>query len=371
MRGGFARIHGSALALALSAGTALAASIVDPATARRALSNPVVAARDGELEALAATGRSAELAARLERIAHDATIPAVAQEWLLDRGLHALARGAPTPAARASITRLAARPTLVYAHIDPDHGDRVTPLYDTGATARFVLRQWDRSAARATAAADLAAGRVAAVARFTDATTGDAIQDGIADAFRAAPMTTLAAQRAAVENALATGRRADALGLVLAERLADAALYDLVVDYAEEPVALAAIASAARTLEDGAAFRVLARASRRADIASAATLAIGAQAPRDPAAQRFLLEAVALPDIGSSAAVALSRLGEPAISAELGRRLEAATDEATRRRLVLALKLDGSPAARDALGRFTTGTGSTPLRQEVRQWLER
>jgi len=371
MRGRIARLSGSALALALAAGAALAAQVVDPATARRAVSSPVIVAQDGELAALAAAGRTTELAARLERIAHDATIPAISQEWLLDRGLHALASGAPTPAARAAVTRLAARPPLVYARIDPDHGDRVTPLYDTGATARFVLRQWDRSAARDAAAADLAAGRTTAVARFADAAAGNAVQVGIADAFRAAPPAILASQRAAVGDALVQGRRVDALGLVLAERLADAALFGLVVDYAEEPVALAAIPAAARTLGAGDALALLARASRRADIASAATLAIGTLAPRDPAAQRFLLEAVALPEIGASAAAALGRLGEPAVSAELARRLDDATDDATRRRLVLALKLDGSPPARDALERFAkAGAGSAPLRQEVRQWLE-
>ncbi len=356
MRGRIARLCGPVLALALTAGAALAAQVVDPATARRAIASPVVVAQDGEIEALAAAGRATELAARLERIAHDATLPAISQEWLLDRGLHALARGAPTPAARASVSRLATRRPLVYTRIDPDHGDRATPLYDTGATARFVLRQWDRAAARDAAAADIDAGRTAAVARFADAAAGDAVRDGIADAFRAASPAALAAQRPAVEDAMLRGRHADALALALAERLADAALFGLVVDYADEPAALAAIPAAVRALEANAALALLARASRRADIASAATLAIGMLAPRDPAAQRFLLEAVAEPGIGTSAAAALGRLREPAVSAEIGRRLDGAADEATRRRFVLALKLDGGPA---------------PLRQEVGQWLER
>ncbi len=60
------------------------------------------------------------------------------------------------------------------------------------------------------------------------------------------------------------------------------------------------------------------------------------------------------------------------MSAELGQRLAKSSDEATRRRLVLALKLDASPAARDELGRFVkAGAGSAPLQKEVRQWLER
>ena len=253
MRGRTTRILGLALALGLAAGPALGARLVDPASAQRETSAPLVTAQDAELSALAAAGRATELAARLERIAHDATLPDVAREWLLDRGLHALARTTPTPAARASVARLAASLPVVFARIDPDHGDRATPLYDTGATARFVLREWDRAAARDVASAALAAGRTEAVARFAAAPAGPAAE-GIADAFRSAPPAVLAGQRAAVADALAAGRRVDALALILAERLPDAALFGLVFDYADEPVALEAIPAAARALDPASAL---------------------------------------------------------------------------------------------------------------------
>lgn len=360
------------MALGLAADAAIAARLVDPASARRAVSTPVVVAQDAELASLAAAGRSTELAARLERIAHDATLNDVAQEWLLDRGLHALARIAPSPAARASLGRLASRQPLVYARIDPDHGDRATPLYDAGATARFVLRHWDRVAARDAASAEIAAGRTVAISRFAGTAASDPVRDGIADAYRVAPPAALATQRAVVADALAQGRRVDALGLIIAERLADAALFGLVFDYADEPVALAAIPAVARTLDDAAALALLARASRRADVASAAVLEIGRLAVGDAAARHFLFESVAEPDLGPSAAAALARIGDPAVSAEVGRRLAASDDEPARRRLVLALKLDASPAARAELARFVkTGAGSAPLQKETRQWLER
>ena len=107
MTGGIARYFALACALGLASLSAHAARIVDPASARQAIENPVVVARDAELIALAAGGRATELAARLELIAHDATLADVAQEWLLDRGLHALARIAPTREARATVARLA------------------------------------------------------------------------------------------------------------------------------------------------------------------------------------------------------------------------------------------------------------------------
>jgi hypothetical protein len=361
-----------ALALGLVAGPASSARVVDPASAKHETSSPLVTAQDAELTALAAAGRATELAARLERIARDAALPDVAREWLLDRGLHALAGIAPAPAARASVARLATLRPQVFTRVDPDHGDRATPLYDAGATARFVLRAWDRAAARNIAAASLAAGRTDAVARFAAASRRDPGAEGVADAFRAAPASLLAGQRAAVAGTLVAGGNADALALILAERLPDAELFGLVFDYADEPVALEAIPAAGQTLAASSALEVLARASRRAEIASAAVLEIGRLAEHDGPARRFLLDAVAEPATGSSAAAALARLGDPAVSGQIGQRLAASNDELERRRLVLALRLDASPAAREELARFArSGAGSAPLRKEVREWLER
>jgi len=364
------RCFACALALGLVAPAALSARVVDPASARLAVSNPAVTSQDSELAALAAAGRATELAARLERIAHDATLNDVSREWLLDRGLHALARIAPTAPARAAVSRLAARQPIVYTRVETEHGRRATPLSDAGATARFVLRAWDRRAARDAAAADLAAGRSAVVDRF--AVEAGAAIDGIVEAFRSAPLAQLPAQRAAILNAIAAGRRVDELALVLADRLADPELFAHVVDHADERVALAAIAAAGRALDVRAALAVLTRASRRADIASAAVLAIGRLAANDGAARRLLFDALAEPDLGPSAAAALARLADPAVSAEVGRRLAAAPDESSRRLAVLALRLDGSPAARAELERFAEGgRGSPQLQTEVRRWLER
>ena len=375
MAGGIVRYVALVLALSLGGQAAFAASLVDPASARRAIANPATTAQDAELSALAASGRATELAARLEVVAHDRTITDVAQEWLLDRGLHALARIAPTPEARASVVRLAARAPMVYTRVDPDHGDRATPLYDAGATARFVLRNWDRNAARERARADLAAGGNAAVDRFAsrdDIEGADPLREGIAEAFLAAPLPQLATQRAAIVGALVRGGRVDELALILATQLADRELYGLVFDHADEPVALAAVSGVSETLDAASALEALAIASRRAENASAAVLEIGRLARTDDAARRFLFDAVTAPDVGPSAAAALAGLHDPAVSAELARRLAGAHTEESRRLLVLALKLDASPAARTELERFAaTRAGSAPLQKKVRQWLER
>jgi hypothetical protein len=284
MAGRTVRFCACLLALGFGAPGALAARVVDPATAHLAVQKPAVAALDAELVTLAASGSATELAARVELIAHDASLVDIAQEWLLDRGLHALARLEPTREARGTVARLSLRAPVVYGIVDPDHGRRATPLYDAGATARFVLRSWDRAAARRQAGAELAAGSIAPVARFAargGAGMTDPVREGTAEAFRAAGAGELAAQRAAIVEAIAGGSRADELALIVAERLADRALYDLVVDFADEPVALDAIASASRALDASTALAVLARASRRAEISSAAVLEIGRLARND------------------------------------------------------------------------------------------
>jgi hypothetical protein len=375
MAGGIARTVAVALATSLAVQVAGAATVVDPASARRAVTHPAAAAVDAELASLAGSGRTSELAARLEVVAADRAMAAVAREWLVDRGLHRLAALDSSPPARAALRRLAGLAPTVFARIDPDHGDRPTPLYDAGATARFVLRAWDRRDARIAASRALAAGSTAPVARFASRPGEDAsdpVRAGIAEAFRASDVRQLLVQRAAVVDALGRGNRVDGLALVLAERLADAELYRLVVGHADEAAALAALPSAARRLDPRSAFDVLATASRRADIASAAVLALGKLAASEPAARAYLLDAVTAPDIGPSAAAALAALADPTIPAALGGRLDSADSEAARRLLVLALRLDASPAARVELERFAARKlGSRESQRELRQWLAR
>ena len=127
-----------------------------------------------------------------------------------------------------------------------------------------------------------------------------------------------------------------------------------------------------RALDASAALEALTRASRRADIASAAVLEAGRLATNDAAARRFLFEALDDPGIATSAAASLGALHDPAVSAEIGRRLSDARSDGERRLLVLALRLDMSPAARAELERFSrSGKGSPALQAKTRHWLER
>lgn len=364
----------AALALGLAGAAAHAATVVDPGTARRAITQGPVVAADAELAELARAGRVSDLAGRLDRIAAHPALDPVAREWLLDQGLHELARLAPTPAARATVARLALRPLVVYSKVDPDHGDRTTPIYDVGATARFTMRAWERAGARDLALADLRGARGAVVQRFAATRGGarDPVRAGIVDAFREAPERLIELQRAPILSAIAVGQRVDELALVLALRLADAELLELVIGNADAPVALAAVVAVPRTFNRQTALELLAIATRRAEIGSAAVLAIGELAKDDGAARNLLFEMIEDAELGASAAAALGGLADPAVSAELGRRLRASRTESSRRLYALALRLDPGDAAREELRRFAaTRTGSAQLQREVQQWLRR
>jgi hypothetical protein len=363
----------AALSLPLLLGPAQARELVDRAAVQRVITSPAVVERAQQLNALAERGAAGELVAQLRRLSQDTQEGSIPRAWLLDRGMHELSRLRPTDEARALLNDVAQQPPQVFVRVDPDHGSHAIPLYDPAATARFVLRQWERVAAREEASAALAAGNSQAVDTFTrdlSATEIDPRRAGIVDAFRSASVGALARQRSAIIAAIGRGDRVDEIAAVTAERLRDIELLGLVLDNAEPAVALSALRRARDVLGDTAALDVLVVASRREQIASAALLEIGRIAQQDSRARAYLFETMDDPAAAPSAAAALASLHDPAVASELGRLLNTTTNEAKRRQLALSLKLDGSTAARGQLELFVKSkAGSAALRKEIRAWL--
>jgi len=361
--------------LALGSVQGSTAVVIDVAAARRAASAPSAAAAAARIEQHASRGATDALVTEIRAVLTDPTLAPAAQEWLLESGLHRLRRLPVTPAARALTGELSKRTPRVYTRVEPEHGRQGVPLYDVGAVARYAERDWTRNDARVAAVRVLELGNTEALdtwLRQDGSPRAMAVRDGIFDAWRAAGAAVLARQRPAVVAAMLTGRDADRLALELARRLSDPELYSLTIGHAEPMVALAAVQAAARELDSGTALDLLGKAADREPIASAALLAIGRLAATDSAAQQLLLDRLSDPVSGESAAAALARIDEPSLAARLGARLQAAKDEPTRRRLALALRLNGSPAARDALGRLVDSKqGSPQLRKEVAAWLGR
>jgi hypothetical protein len=352
---------------------ALAKEVVNGAAVQKAINQTTVQQATKRLDEFARRKSVGELVAELENLAEKTPSGTIEHEWLLDRGLHALASLQPTPAARAFAARIAQHTPQIFARLDPDHGAHVAPLYDPAATARFVLRNWERAHARNQALAALDAQQSSPLDRFAqnDAPIEvDAIKSGIADAYRAANIDALAQQRHAIIALLQGGARVDELAAIAAERLQDAELYRLVLNHADGAVALKQVRRVRRVLGEAAALDVLITASDRPEISSATVLEIGRIAQQDVRARDALMNKLDDAATGPSAAAALGGLQEANVVAALGRRLAADTSEPGRTHAALALKLNRSPAARAQLEQFLkSSSGSARLRNEVRAWL--
>jgi hypothetical protein len=362
----------AALSFLLPYARAEAREVVDAYAVRKALADAAVVSEAQRLDTLADRQAAAELVSALARLPQVAAKGTIAHDWLLDRGLHALATVKPTPSARALVQQIALEQPQIFIRVDPDHGQHAVPLYDPGATARFVLRTWERTAVRERAAAALVANERWPIEHFARAETAadDSTRSGVVDAFRTADPSLLARQRDALAAALRNGERVDELAAVVAERLGDDDLYVEVLNSAEPVVALDALKHARQALGDARALDVLIAASRRPEIASAALLEIGAIGREEARARAYLFEMLREPSLGPSAAAALASLHDSAVTAELGRQLRAQTPDVARRHMALALKLEGSLAARAQLEQFlATRTGSAKLQKEVRAWL--
>ena len=361
--------------LALAATHDPTAALIDVAAAQRAMSAPPASAAGARIRQHASRGSTDAVVGELRAVLADPALEPAAQEWLLEAGLHALRDLPVTPGARALAEELAMRPPRLFVQVEPEHGNRSVPLYDVGAVARYALRDWIRDEARNATARALALGSPAALDGWSPQDTSPramATREGILDAWRGAKTAQLAGQRAAVVAAMRAGRDADRIALELARRLRDAELYSLTIDYAEPLVALAAVQAAARDLDRADALAVLGRAADREPIASAALLAIGRLAGTDAGARQVLFDRLTDPVSGESAAAALARVDDPGVAAQLATRLATAKDEPTRRRLALALRLNGGATAREALRRIVSSKqGSAELRQEVAAWLAR
>ncbi len=344
-----------------------AAQVVDLAAVQRATRKPDAMDRATRIDALDAARDVNGLAAELQSLLATPG-DAIAREWLLDRGLHALARQTPSTAARRVVNEIAQRHPEVLVRADPDHVRRAVPLYDPGATARFVLARWTRTSAREAARAALASGSAAPIEEF--ASHDVATRAGIVDAFAELPLASLAHHRDAILGALERGERIDELALAAAARLRDAGLFAGVIGYASGATSLAAVRDARATLGNATALDVLTGATQRPEVASAALLQIGALAREDVSAREVLFAALDDADSAPSAAAALGELHDPVVAARLGERLRTSRSERDLRHGVLALKLDGSAAARAELERFTRlRSGSAQLQKEVRTWL--
>ena len=179
--------------LAIGATQSASATVVDVATARRAIDTPSAAATAARIEQHASRGSTDALVGELRAVLADPTLEAAAQEWLLESGLHGLRRLPATPAARALVAELSTRAPRIFTRVEPEHGGHAVPLYDVGAVARYTERDWVRGEARVAATKALALGNADALEAWLEqdgSPRAMAVRNGILDAWRATKAET-------------------------------------------------------------------------------------------------------------------------------------------------------------------------------------
>jgi hypothetical protein len=274
----------------------------------------------------------------LEFIEQDPDLESTARTVLVHDALVALAGTPPDPDALPTLRRHAAAPRVVWAWHE-DEGHRVAiDLYDTGAAARYAMREWRRAETRDAT--------LAALEQHTWRADASDMVSGIEDAFAAAPVAQVAAARSEIIAALEAGLPLEVVALTAALRNSDSDLAARVVDHGRAHVVLHALDDIASGFPAQDAFMLMTLASEREDIGAAAVAQARRWSPSLPAARGWLLARLGDPRLGAAAAHALSR--DPGAISALEDLLAAAA-ALTRNRAALALYLNGSGSARDAL----------------------
>lgn len=320
--------------------------VLEPGAAHAAAATPVADGLVAQIGVLARDGDGAGLARLVHEVLADPSLTPPARERVLYDAALAAVR-VPLPDVRDALAMLASHaPTVLVWHEDGPLRTAV-PFRDVAAAARYALRRH--------AEEDAVARIAAALARGNDpfaAASPEHADRGLRLALARAPEAQLAAARAHFVAAAASEEHAGA-ALVVARRLRDADLARAALVHAPARDALALVRAARTELPD-AAFDVLHAAAQREDVASAALLEMGALIATEPRAQATLFALLADDARAGSAAAALASAHDAAIARALEDWIVAHAAELIARRGVLALRLDGSDAARAALARIAT-----------------
>jgi len=309
----------------------------------------------------------AGLARHIAEMKHDPALSDPARERLLHDSAMAAAGLRPDESLATEIRALEEYETRTLVWSD-EHGYReARPLYDFGATSRYVRRMWTEEGSRSATALAISAGDFAEIDRYAAASAVE--RAGSVAAFRDAAAEQLALFQPALMDAMGRDMAVDALAAIVAGKIHDATLMEEVLSAGDPLVARQVIDTIQSPEWEGEAGRLLRVAALRDDVGSVAILAIGRAATTDPDAMDFLFLALDGPS-GASAAAALARIGDDEVVYRLTGILQAAGDDVIRRHALLALRLAGSPAATRAMGEFARDPASPPeLVAEIPSWL--
>jgi hypothetical protein len=308
--------------------------LIDPAN----WSAPVERARADATAVLAEVGRGdAEAALSLLRGWND-PIRFEMAATLVVRRLH---ESPDAPVSRAVLAALASEPVRVFRRHEETAADWFMPVFDVGERAASALKLFEFQQARDAFASTLKSDAKSALR--APATSAAVVAAAIAqsDATVLAGLEDLAMRGELELPGVAWA--------ALVQQRPTKVLFAHVLEHAPAEHVLPLFPLATQSLPPADATAWFEAAALQPELASAAVLGLGDIAATYPAAEVALARHLGEPKTGASAAAAFARLARPDRVARIERLLELAPSPAAVANLALALRLEGSEAARQRL----------------------
>jgi len=275
-----------------------------------------------------------------------------------------------TEAGRAALGWLLAYESKVLVP-HPEAGEQYPiPLYQVSIAAQGTRNAWTYAAARQQTLELIESKNLQALdfTKFSDI----AARRGAISAFRAASPAALEALRGDLLTRTKSSQELAPVTAIAAMRLNDMELYGAVLASPDQEAALSILPGVIDAFPSDAAFQLLMIGFNNESLASASLLQMARLHGKVPAADDFLFDTLSDRKLGGSAAAALAQTHDPVVVNQVDALLTNSTDRFVQARAVLALQLEGSDLAIDALKRFSDRSDVHPqLHREVNQWLAR
>lgn len=243
------------------------------------------------------------------------------------------------------LARLEQVPRRVFVQHEESAADWYLPLYDIPGKAASARRVLAAAARRDELLQALEVDLPKAIRTHRDDAPGV-----IVDALRLAPAQTI--ERIAQHALKGTFELPSPAWAALVRRLPRRDVLDAALVRAEPIDVLPLFAIVVAQADVDVALDWLQRAGSDPEYATVAVMSLGALAPRSPAAEHAVMMHLGRSDTGAAAAAALAQWAVPDRVARIVAISKTTRTPAQLRDLALALRLEGSPAANDALQRL-------------------
>lgn len=244
------------------------------------------------------------------------------------------------------------------------------PLYRVSTAAQGSRNAWTYATARSQTL-ELIENKNLQAIDFTK--SSDVVsRRGAVAAFRDASPAALEALRGDLLAGTKSSPELAPVTAIAAKRLSDTDLYGAVLASPDQEAALSILPGVVDSFPPETAFQLLIVGVNNESLASASLLQMARLHGQVPGADELLFATLSDRKLGGSAAAALAGTRDPEVVRRVDALLADSTDRIVQARAVLALQLEGSDLAMEALERFSQRPDVHPqLHREVNQWLEK